>query len=292
MKRIRINANYDKSENLVDRLIKQFKTEEIDLSNIEFVYDNSYDYCVCFNHISVEILPNKHYYIFPHEPPWTGTHQKNYPENSTVFGFEKRFYQGNCIETLAHTFYGGRGPWVDKLDFWNYSNLKNKEFTKTKTISSIITTLNSTSGLYKKRYKLLTELLTLPNIDFYGCSSLNKINTLPNPTKYDNTVPYKFSICIENDNCKNWITEKFYDAILTDTIPIYYGCDNIKSVYPEDGYILLDNIDDINYIKDKIEYVINNADIIYNEKLPYARQIKEKYFKQYNLLNKIISLNP
>ena len=36
MKKIKISANYDSSENLTNRLLRQYKTPEIDLSNINF----------------------------------------------------------------------------------------------------------------------------------------------------------------------------------------------------------------------------------------------------------------
>ena len=52
MKKIKISADYDTSENLVKRLLYQFKTCEDDVSNIEFVYDDSYDIIVFFNNIN------------------------------------------------------------------------------------------------------------------------------------------------------------------------------------------------------------------------------------------------
>ena len=84
VKKIKISANYDSSENLTNRLINQFKTTEIDLSNIEFVYNDSYDIIIFFNHATEVVPPNKKGYIFPHEPSWSGTHQKNIPSNITT----------------------------------------------------------------------------------------------------------------------------------------------------------------------------------------------------------------
>ncbi len=288
MKRVRISANWDSSENILNRLLSQFKTPDIDLSKVNFVFDDSYDIGVFFNYINLQIDKSKQYYVFPHEPIWSGSHQKSFPSNATVYGFDKEKYIGNCIETVSHTFYGGRGPWVDKLEIWNYNHLINNKFEKIKNISSCLTDLNYDYGLYKKRYNLLKNLLPLQFIDFFGCSSQNLINTLTSPLKIDSVRPYKFTLCIENDYHKNWLTERFYDAILTDCIPIYYGCSNIKEIYPEDGYILLDNIEDVNYVREVLNNINNNAEELYRQKLPYARQIKEKYFKDYNLL-KIIS---
>ena len=49
MKKIRISAGWDTSENITERMIKQFKTDEIDLSEIQFVYDDSYDIIIFLN---------------------------------------------------------------------------------------------------------------------------------------------------------------------------------------------------------------------------------------------------
>ena len=291
MKKIRVEGHWDKPENILKRLLLQFKTPDIDLSEVEFVYDDSYDYCVCFNHINIPIISSKKYYVFPHEPLWSGSHQKTFPNNVTVFGFESHHYSGNCIETVSHTFYGGRGPWVDSLNIWNYNNLTTSTFNKTKNISSCLTEINYDYGLYKKRYKLLKNILPLDFIDFYGCSGQNLPNTQASQLKIDSTAPYKFTICVENDYQNNWLTERFYDAILTDCIPIYFGCKNIRDIYPEGGYIELDNIDNIEAIKSQLIYINKNAEQIYKEKQQKARKIKERYFSDFNLLKRIINLS-
>ena len=57
-------------------------------------------------------------------------------------------------------------------------------------------------------------------------------------TKYgDNKELYmrnfKFNICAENNDTKNYVTEKIFDAFISDCIPLYYGaCNN-----PEPGLI-------------------------------------------------------
>ena len=128
MKRIRISSNWDDSKNLTERLKSQFLEKESDLQNVEFVYDNSYDIIVFFNHVTHDIRNGSKSFIFPHEPSWSGTHQKNIPENTIIFGFNCEDYNRNCVESQSYTFYGGRGPWVDTLDFWSYKNLSNYNF--------------------------------------------------------------------------------------------------------------------------------------------------------------------
>ena len=87
MKKIKISANYDSSENLTERLIKQFKTPDIDLSEIEFVYDDSYDIIVFFNYVNTTIKENSKSYVIPHEPSWAGSHQKTFNDGTIVLGF-------------------------------------------------------------------------------------------------------------------------------------------------------------------------------------------------------------
>jgi hypothetical protein len=286
VKKIRISAGYDNSENLTKRLLSQFLTPDINLNDVEFVFDDTYDTIIFFNHINLEYKPNTNVYIFPHEPSWSGSHQKHLPNNSTIFGFDKSLYIGNCIEGPAHTFYGGRGPWVDPLEFWCYDNLKDITFNKTKNISSSVTKLNENNGLtctYPQRYEISKLVDELEFVDFFGGGDCS-------PKKQDALVNYKFNLAIENEHSNNWITEKFYDGILTDTVPIYYGCKNIKELYPEDGYILIDDINDIDGIKNLLTHINENSDRIYNSKLEGMRKIKQKYFQEFNLLKKIIEL--
>ena len=284
-KRIKISAPWDSSENLTERLLRQFKTPKIDLTNVEFVYDESYDIIVFFTNINTKIKEGVKSYVFPHEPSWSGSHQKTFSSGTTVFGFDKKLYNGNCVELLSHTFYGGRGPWVDSLDFWSYDNLIEKTFIKSRNISSSITTLNSDNGptcLYPQRYEILKMVNTLSFVDSYGDNL--------SPKRKDALVDYKFNLVIENEYSNNWITEKFYDCILTDTIPIYFGCKNIKEVYPEDGYVLIDDVNDVKSVKDLLHYINENADEIYNKKIKELQKIKRKYFSDYNLLGKIVNL--
>lgn len=286
MKKIKISANWDTSEKLTERLLKQFKTPEIDLSGIEFVYDDSYDIIVFFNYVDGKINDGAKSYVFPHEPIWSGTHQKNFNGDTIVFGFNSEIYNGNCVESLAHTFYGGRGPWVDSLDFWCYEYLKNVSFPKSKNISSSITRLNSDNGpgcLYPQRYEISKIIDNLSFVDFYGGDNCS-------PRRKDSLIDYRFNIAVENGYSDNWITEKFYDSILTDTVPIYFGCKNIKEIYPEDGYILIEDINDFKSIENLLLHINQNAEKIYNQKIIGVRKIKERYFKEYNLLNKIINL--
>jgi hypothetical protein len=295
MIKIKVSAPWDTPENALKRLLKQFKTRETDLNGIEFVFDDSYDIVIFFNYINLEVPNHKKVYVFPHEPVWSGSHQTTFTSsnNITVLGFDQKYYspQDICKPTLAHTFYGGRGPWADSLEDWNYSNLINISPTKFNKISSIVTNLNKDDYIddgcsYNPRYNLTQHLINqAPFVDFYGGWELKK-STL----KKDAVESYMFTIGIENQFTANWITEKFYDSILYNSIPIYYGCTNIKEYYPENGYILIEDPFDLERTTNQIREINDNAEEIYSELLPGLLQIKERYFKEFNLLHKIIEL--
>ena len=62
-------------------------------------------------------------------------------------------------------------------------------------------------------------------IDFFGFG----IKDLKN--KKDAIDPYLFSIAIENSKHDNYWTEKIADVFLGNTMPIYYGCNNIYDFF-------------------------------------------------------------
>lgn len=287
MVKIKVTCNWDSSEKITNRLIEQFVTSDLDLSNICFVHDDSYDINVVFGYITENNNNDKKIFLFPQEPRWSGNHQPCFKgiNNITVFGFEKTIYcsDENIIESFSRMFYGSTG---DDIVSWNYKNIINNKFKKSKNISSFISTRGINMSefhelcLYDKRINLLNFLTkNIDFIDYYGGweNKIKKTN-LGYPKKFDKIKKYKFSLCIENSNEKYYISEKFYDCILTNTIPIYFGCSNIKEIWGENGYILLDNIVDYNYVAEKLRWINDNSEELYNKMLPDLLSIKEKYF--------------
>jgi len=56
------------------------------------------------------------------------------------------------------------------------------------------------------------------------------------------------NIAIENYSEYNYFTEKLIDCFRTFTIPIYWGCTNIKDHFDVRGMIIIENMDNINEI--------------------------------------------
>ena len=93
---------------------------------------------------------------------------------------------------------------------------------------------------------------------------------------------YMFSIVIENTKQDYYFTEKLIDALLTGTVPIYYGCPSIGDFFNTKGMIIVDNVNDF----------MNAIDTLNNDKyesmIPYIKDNfkREKSFKIYNFNEK------
>lgn len=59
-------------------------------------------------------------------------------------------------------------------------------------------------------------------------------------SKHDTLSKYKFSVCFENGkNLSGFITEKIFDCFSAGTIPIYWGADNIESIFQSPTALLI-----------------------------------------------------
>lgn len=295
--KVKVTCNWSKLLEVKKRLIDQFGTED-SLKEIEIVCDGEdYDLLVAFGYITELPIDNKPIFVFPQEPTWSGSHQKTFNniKNLRVFGYDISKYEPKdvVVETVAYMFYGGRGPWEEGHDNWNFNNIQNYKFEKNKNICSFVSNRGigeesfDSNCLYGKRTKLISEnYKKLDFVDFYGWGEEG--NLKPHVSKkWDSLKNYKFCLTIENSHEKNYISEKFYDCILTNTIPIYFGCNNIKDYWTDNSYILLDNIDDFEYVNNKLLWINQNSDEIYHTMLPELLKMKEIYFTDYNPIEKI-----
>jgi len=70
----------------------------------------------------------------------------------------------------------------------------------------------------------------------------------PLSSKYILFEKHQFSIVIENTRERNLFTEKLMDCVITKTIPIYYGCENVEEYFDTTGWIILTN--EANFLQD------------------------------------------
>lgn len=294
MKRIRFSPNWCSPEQGTQRLMNQFYIGQ-DLTNVRFVMeDEECDiifYCG-YENGSGPIAENAKKYLFNMEPRWSGNvHRTNVGLDAIIYAQDKNIYSdpSKVVEFPTYMFYGAGG------ENWTYADTQ-IEYEKTKNVSCVISTLSTDIGdeacLYKKRIALVNALLESDvRVDVFGRGgdSPNAAGGLPR--KIEALKSYKFSIGVENSREQNYISEKFYDCVLTNTIPIYYGAKNIQEVFPEKGYFVIEDINNTEQIIELLRYINDNADTLYEQMLPELKKIKNRFFTEFNLLTKILELS-
>jgi alpha-1,3-fucosyltransferase len=93
------------------------------------------------------------------------------------------------------------------------------------------------------RETYIRKLSTFIQVDIYGrCGNLscprNKTHSYSNPTCYDLLeAKYKFYLSFENSICEDYVTEKFFEIMKRDMVPIVYGGAKYSDIAPPHSYI-------------------------------------------------------
>lgn len=117
------------------------------------------------------------------------------------------------------------------LNFENYiKEYEFVDFNKRKDVCMLISSNINKSG----RIEYLTELMKYIHIDSYG--KLYRNLTIDcdygRDTAIDLMRQYKFVIAFENALAKDYVTEKFYNPLYANSVPIYFGAPNIEEFSP------------------------------------------------------------
>ena len=148
-------------------------------------------------------------------------------------------------------------------------NVYNIAKNKSKMVASLIGNCHDDA----RRYRYLYELAKHTSVDFYGrCGN----KTCPRaPGVCENILrPYKFKITFENSNCKNYVSEKFWNGIREDKIPIVNWKPWQKLPFaPQKSYI---NVFDFKTMKDLGDYLnyLNTNDTEYNSYFNWRNTFK------------------
>ncbi len=276
--KIKFFSNYDYSADLLKRFRANYTVYD---DALIFTTAEDYDYAIVFNRTDEKIRDTAKVITIIQEPSWSPVHRNNqFLTNSDyliihdhqLFEETYQIELGKKIfEAPSYMFYHDH---VDKTFFTDTDVIQ-----KPKKLSMIVSSINWNIGNYGKRLQLLKKILNSDlDIDIYGrgfdLSDERYKGALQ--YKYTGLLPYEYSIAIENSNEKNYITEKFVDCAICDTIPIYCGAPNIAQVYNEKYFRSLD-LDSPKIIDDIKEMI----------KLPAPKQDmdsnKNRYFQQRNL---------
>lgn len=294
MIKIKLECWWSDSHSLIHRFKKQFVYSH---DGYEFVNTNP-DFTIIFGRTDwtrIETPKERTFYI-SQEPLWSPNQPKDDIHNycSKIFISDKREYpdKDEYIEVLLPMFYAGRGEFDIRAEWdWSYE-MFHKDFKKNKCVSMVVTnnynshfsqlSNHETSRvIYKERSDLSIRCANnLEFIDIWGTFQ-DKNNKNLHGEAWNKLLAlreFKFSICAENTVQKNYITEKFWDCVITDTIPIYFGCNNIDEYIDNDCYINLTKyLDDYTLIENKLKFIYDNCDLLYKNYLPSLKKLKLEF---------------
>ena len=92
----------------------------------------------------------------------------------------------------------------------------------------------------------------------------------PFDRKSDGLAPYRYSIIIENVREPEYFTEKLIDCLLCETVPIYWGAQQIADTFDPRGMLMCQSLDEI-----KVAIAILSAED-YQSRLEFIAKNKEK----------------
>ncbi|PTX56801.1 glycosyl transferase family 10 (putative fucosyltransferase) [Litoreibacter ponti] len=111
--------------------------------------------------------------------------------------------------------------------------------TKSKDVSLIASARNDLEG-HKLRHSVVERIrATGLDVDILGRGYA------PFELKEDGLAPYRYSVVIENSREPSYFTEKLIDALICETVPIYWGAPDIAEYFDATGLMICSDADDI-----------------------------------------------
>ena len=176
--------------------------------------------------------------------------------------------------------------------YTDYSTFK----TKDKILSVIVSDRYTDEGQIKRldfiRY-LQKNYSDKIQIDVYGRGDLSKwgiknhIGELPVHNKEGGLLEYKYHFNCENSFKRNYITEKFYDGVFMNTLVFYEGGTNVRTVYPDQGFIHL-HLDDFKLAADAIVHYIETDE--YSKQQEAIQKLKLYILKNFSFAPRLYKL--
>lgn len=267
--------------------------------NIEYTLDkNEADYIVVFDGTKEDIDFSKTLYF--------GCHPKG-PSNSY-----KDFKNNNCLAAFPLSHYLNPGEvWID----YTYDELKVLQPPTKKYDLACIVTYQDSKKTYRDRIEFLHQFMpNYFNCHLYGRKSERFLSDpiLKNHYKgflgydgYDQfagehlsgkniLLDYRYSLEFDQGPTTNYICERFYDAMLLWTMPIYFGSINVEKYFPSDSFryvnITLENPIDIMNEVDRIIEIVSSKFYEKNiEAMSKARELILEKYQVWAMVHKIVN---
>ena len=266
-------------------------------NNIEIVSDNRADYFVIINkplHENEFYIPEKT--IIFHMEPWCYDLKQNW--GVKTWGSWSKPDENKFLQVRSHDKYLNNAFWQLRM---TYTELKEELIMKNKgnLISSICSSKYFDPGHIKRiDFLKYVEQQNDPDvrIDIYNHDNTHNFQNYKGPHPVGNKdigiKPYKYYFMGENNSEKNFITEKIWEPLLTETLCFYWGCPNVSEYIHPDAYVILD-LDNFEKSFQIIKESIQNN--LWEKRLNIIRAEKQKVLEYYSFfptIERIFKENP
>lgn len=219
--------------------------------------------------------------IIFHMEPWCPDPKQNW--GIKTWGQWAKPDENKFLQVRSHEKYYNNAFWQLKA---TYNDFKIMQIEKTKLMSTICSSKYFDPG-HIKRIDFLKYIESknddVVRIDIYNTDNVHRFKNYVGPhppnCKDVGILPYKYYFMGENNVEKNFITEKIWESLLTETLCFYWGCPNIDEYIDPRAYICLDLDNFENAFNTMKTAIMNNE---WEKRLEVIRREKQKVLEYYN----------
>jgi len=181
-------------------------------------HSSSYDLILCTDEELLSKCDNA--FLFPYGSTWLNKIELTHPDSLGVYkeGLEEKYQNKTFSVSFMATGHRGMAGYDMRREIWN-----NRSRLNTPTI-------------------FWSSSRTPTNVN--GFSNTLHDGFIPNGEK-DNLFLSQFTIVVENCIQPNYFSEKLIDALITKTVPIYFGCPNIDEYFDISGIIVVNSLEQL-----------------------------------------------
>ena len=282
--RIKMICNWTDSKSLCDEWNNMTKGDYT-WNNIKLTWeDNNIDYYIIINKPCDNsfYIPEKT--IIFHMEPWCYDDNQNW--GVKTWGEWSEPDSNKFLQVRNHKNYHNNVFWQLKQTWTEFKNNEIiKDVDKCNRISTICSSKYFDPGHIKRIdfLKFIEEKDDLDVIvDIYNHDNTHNFKNYkgshPAGNKDIGITPYKYYFMAENNIEYNFMTEKIWEPLLTESLCFYWGCPNLSDYINPEAYVELDLNDfekSFNIIKDAIK------DNLWEKKLDVIRTEKQKVLDYY-----------
>jgi hypothetical protein len=158
---------------------------------------------------------------------------------------------------------------------WTWTDFKTKDIHKDLAVANVVSSV-CTEGADAQQVDFLKALEMVAGVHVFGDDNTHGFKgyqgTVCDKTKAQAIMPYQYHLAFER-GADNFISEKLWEALLSETLCFYCGCPNVSEVIDPRALICLDPTDATGSIAAVMRAI---ADGEWEKRLPFIREEKRR----------------